>query len=501
MANDYDVIIVGAGLGGLTTASLLTQRGQNVLIVDKHKLPGGYATNFQRGDFTFDASLHSFDGMIPGAYSYKVIEAAGIADKVEFIPHERLYTIKTLNHGEIVVNYQDLDGYILTLIQLFPEEKKAIRKLFAEMVKMYKDVGGFVFSRLPFLARLAATPVLYHKILRYERSTVKDFFLQYTHNEELIKILSAQWTYYGLPPERLAFGYFGYPTIDYLMNGGFCVKGGSQILSDALVSVIEKHGGTVKLSAPVRKIIVDKGRAIGVTIKGLGDIYGKKIIANANPYIISDLIGDSCPIKLNKNLSKSRPSNSGFQIYLGLDCELDQFGVAKEDSNKFIEGTGSLKEQFRLMMQSKVESNKTGYCLTYFSNADQTLAPAGKSTLGLFSLVGSKGWFDITKTEYREKKKNLTAALLEKAELELPGLGKHIEICETATPRTMRNFTGNYQGSIYGFEQSVHQNGLFNRFPQKYPIKDLYQVGSWTFPGGGYIGTMLSAQLLVGRYF
>jgi prolycopene isomerase len=65
----------------------------------------------------------------------------------------------------------------------------------------------------------------------------------------------------------------------------------------------------------------------------------------------------------------------------------------------------------------------------------------------------------------------------------------------------MRNFTANPEGAIYGFAQTVEQNGLFRRFPQKYPIKNLFQVGAWTFPGGGYIGAMMSANLLCDRYF
>lgn len=107
----------------------------------------------------------------------------------------------------------------------------------------------------------------------------------------------------------------------------------------------------------------------------------------------------------------------------------------------------------------------------------------------------------LDKLAYRRKKIELTELLIANAERVIPGLRRHIEVCEAGSPRTMSKFTHNPAGAIYGFEQNTRQSGLFNRFPQKYPVKGLYQVGAWTFPGAGFIGTMLSARLLVDRYF
>jgi len=91
--------------------------------------------------------------------------------------------------------------------------------------------------------------------------------------------------------------------------------------------------------------------------------------------------------------------------------------------------------------------------------------------------------------------------LIEKAEKLMPGLSSKILVKEVATPRTMQRYTSNPEGSYHGFEQTVKEAGMLRRFPKRYPVKGLYQVGAWTFPGGGYGGVIFSAGQLVKRYF
>ena len=103
---------------------------------------------------------------------------------------------------------------------------------------------------------------------------------------------------------------------------------------------------------------------------------------------------------------------------------------------------------------------------------------------------------------YEIRKREQTAVLIRRAERLYPTLSRHIEVCEAGTPRTMTRFTSNPDGSFYGLAQSIPQSGLLHRFPQKYPVRGgLYQVGAWTFPGAGYIGTLMSAKFLTDRYF
>ncbi|CAB9495200.1 phytoene desaturase family protein [Alteromonas macleodii] len=502
LENTYDVIFVGAGLGALSAGSLMAKKGKKVLILDKHNIPGGYATNFKRKDFEFDVSLHSFDGVVKGANSFKVIEDCGVADKVTFLKHERLYQFQ---YGDIDIKakHRDIEDYKEQLFKYFPEERDNIIRLFAEAKKNYKDLSGFLYSKKPFWLRMMSVPFFNRRILKYEHDTVDDFFSRYTNNERLKATLSAQWSYYGLPAKKLAFGYFSYPFIDYLENGGYSVKGGSQELSNALVEVIQEHDGNVLLSTPVSQIVVNqKNRIEGVKTKKHGLIKAKKVVSNISPYAVVDMIGrDKFSTKFTQNLEGLKTSISGFQVYLGLDCTLQELGVHKAEYIRFFAPESCQVAQFSKVQNGEVFGDETGWSINYFSNVDDSLVPEGKSSLGLFTLIGKDNWHTLSKMDYRKKKQELTESLIARAEKKIPSLREHIEVCEAGSPRTMTKFTNNPGGAIYGFEQNINQSGLFRRFPQKYPVKGLYQVGAWTFPGAGFIGTMLSSRVLVDRYF
>lgn len=500
-ADGFDVVIIGSGLGGLATGAMLARLGRRVMVMERHNVPGGYATNFRRGGFTFDVSLHSADGMVDGAESFETIRACGVADRVRFLPHRKLYRYIS---GDIdfSVRERDLPAYKRQLAELFPAERENIDRLFDEAARTYGNVSGFLYSRLPFALRLVATPFLYSRILRYGKTTVYDFFSKFVRDERLKSVLAAQWTYYGLPPQKLAFPYFSYPFTDYLRNGGYSIEGGSQVLSDALVSVIESHGGRVALSSPVTALHVEKGRVTGVTSKRTGLVRAATVISDICPDAVHRLAGpDAFPAPWLRRTEAARHSISAFQVYLGLDCPLSQLGVADDEYIVFQAHNPDLPDQYAHMQAGAVQSDRTGWSLNFFSNVDPSLAPPGKSTLGVFTLLGSQGWQNLSKPAYREKKQALVEAMLDKAERFLPGLRSHIEVCEGGTPETLRKFTANPMGAIYGYEQTPDQSGLLHRFQQRYPVRGLYQVGAWTFPGAGFIGTLLSARVLVDRYF
>lgn len=501
MTQEYDVAIVGAGLGGLSTGSLLAQKGYKVLVLDKHNMPGGYATNFQRNSFSFDVSLHSFDGVMKGGNSYKVIEACGIEDKVEFIPNKTLYRY-TSDDVELKVKHRDFEGYKQQLFNYFPEEKENLKRLFATAEKNFKHLSGFLYHRLPFWLRIVATPFFYRSLLKFEHDTVDQFFSRFTQNERLKAILAAQWSYYGLPPKDLAFGYFSYPFIDYLKYGGYTIEGGSQKLSNALVEVIKNHGGEVVLSSPVSSINVKNNKVVGLTTKRLGEVKARKIVTNVSPLSVLKLVnGNTFDDKFVDKVKSQKLSVSGFQVYLGLNCTFKELGIPEDEYIMFFSPSIPQVEQYKKIMKGEVMDGDTGWSINLFSNMDPTVVEEGKSSLGIFTLIGPVDWHSLPKMEYRRKKKALVDSLVARAEEKIPGLSKHIEVCEGGSPRTMTKFTGNPMGSIYGFAQNIEQSGLFRRFPQKYPVKGLYQVGAWTFPGGGFIGTMLSARVLVDRYF
>ncbi len=501
MDKSFDIVLVGAGIGGLAAGSLLAQQGHRVLVLDRHTKPGGYATNFERDGFTFDVSLHAINGARQGSPSYRCLEACGVADRVTFLPQKSIYRLVT-DKNELLIEHSGVDGYKQFLKEQFPDEIHNIDLLFKEAEHMFQEVSNYLYSPLPFWLKLAITPFKYPRLLRYDKSTVHDFFSKFTNNERLKELLAAQWPYYGLPPKQLAFSYFSYPFYDYLAYGGYSIKGGSQNLSDAFVEVIREHGGDVILSNSATRIHVDNGRVSGVSTQKLGLISSPIVISNINPFAVVELAGrEAFSKRFLKRLQESRPAMSGFQVYLGLDCTPGALGVGEKEYSVFNSYDLNSSAQFEKMVAGHFDGEEVCWFLNFFSNLDPSLAPEGKSTMGIFVLLAGDDWHNLSKAEYRDKKNVLVAQLIARAEQRIPGLSQHIETIEAGSPRTMSKFTGNRLGSINGFAQTVEQSGLLKRFPMRYPIKGLYQVGSWTFPGGGYVGSMLSAWVLVNRYF
>ncbi|MES9853296.1 MAG: NAD(P)/FAD-dependent oxidoreductase [Candidatus Thiodiazotropha sp. L084R] len=499
--SDYDVVIVGAGIGGLATGSLLAQQGRKVLVLDRHNKPGGYATNFERNGFTFDVSLHALNGAKPGSPSYRCLEACGVAGRVAFIPQKSIYRLVT-DGEELLIKHGGVEHYKRFLTERFPDEGANLDKLFEEAGRMFKEVSDYLFSELPFWLKMAITPFRYPRLLRYDKATVDEFFSRFTKNEKLKEMLAAQWPYYGLPPKQLAFSYFSYPFYDYLAYGGYSIKGGSQTLSDTLAAVIRENGGEVSLSSAALNIHVKNNRVTGVSAKKFGRISCPTVISNISPHAVVEMTGRECISKTYlKRLENIHPAMSGFQVYLGLDCTTQELGIADDEYSVFNSYDMDSSNQFEKMVGGQVDGEEVCWFLNFFSNLDPSLAPTGKSTMGIFVLLDGDEWQKLSKDAYRAKKEALTEQLIARAESRIPDLSMHIEVVEAGSPRTMTKYTGNHQGSINGFAQTVDQSGLLKRFPMRYPVKGLYQVGAWTFPGGGYMGSMLSAWVLVNRYF
>ena len=134
---------------------------------------------------------------------------------------------------------------------------------------------------------------------------------------------------------------------------------------------------------------------------------------------------------------------------------------------------------------------KAFYCCTNYTAFDKTLAPEGKGILNILSLDHIKNWENLGENEYKEKKKRVINIIIKRFEEIYPELSKHIEVAELATPITMKKYTRNPEGAIYGASQIVEQSGI-NRLTPETPIQGLYLVGAYVYPGAGYSSVISS---------
>jgi all-trans-retinol 13,14-reductase len=487
--SEFDAVIIGSGLGGLSCAAAFARQGFKPLVIEQHNIPGGYATTFKRpGGFVFDVSLHSTtvgerDGihnLIPGFPEIK---------DVEFVPHHNLYRLIYPDH-DISVPMKDLPAYIKTLVEHFPAERLGIEELFKDMQGLLRDINKI--SGVQEQVDMSTFPKEYPFLFKAFNKTWGDMLDVRIKDSKLKAIISSLWGYYGLPPSKLSSYYYALPTISYLTEGGYYPRGKSQKISDAFVTFIEGHGGKVLLRKRVEQILVKDNTAYGVKTADGITYTGKVVVSNANAYdTFHSMIGERESLEnLYDRMEKFSVSLSSFLIFLGLKKDLVRESGIK-DTEIFYNTGYDTEADYKACLTANFDN--VGYGLTLYDNLYEGYSPEGKNTIGIIVLQGydywekyAKDYWDGNKEEYRKEKERMADILINKVEdTLLPGLRDAIAVKEIGTPLTNIRYTSNYRGAIYGWDQTVDNSGN-RRFPNRTPIKNLYLSGAWTSPGHGY---------------
>ncbi len=486
---EFDAVVIGAGLGGLSCAAAFARQGFKPLVLEQHYVPGGYASAFKRpGGFVFDVSLHSttvgerngIHNLIPG---FPEIE------DVEFVPHPSLYHAIFPDH-DYRVPQRNLKKYIEMLVGYFPEEKQGIQGIFEDMRGLARDINKL--SQAGDQVDMSTFPKEFPYLFRNFSRTWGALLDTRIKNPKLKAIISSLWGYYGLPPSKLSSFYYALPTLGYLQEGGYYPKGTSQKMSDAFVKFIEDRGGKVKLRTRVEKILTKDHTAYGVKVEDGTEFKGKVIISNANAFdTFLKMMDERDYLKdYLAGFERYSVSLSCFQVFLGLKKDLvGEVGI--EDSEIFYSAGYDDDATYKASLKADVENS--GYGMMLYDNVYKGYSPEGKNTVNILVLQGYDHWEKYetdykkgNKKAYRAEKERMADILIKKVEeTVLPGLSKAIEVQEIGTPLTNWRFTSNYRGAIYGWDQTLNNTGP-NRMPHTTPIKNLYLAGAWTQPGHGY---------------
>ncbi len=495
---NYPTAIIGAGLGGLCCGALLSKMGVPVTIVEQHSVPGGYATSFERaaGRFSFEVSLHGTS--ISNNATARILENIGILDRLELVELPEVYRIKSKTH-DIVVPQRDPEAYIQILTGLFPSEAAGIRGFVNEMIDLHNEVDAYSrksettkkWTRLLF-------PIQNRRMWKIRNETLQDFMDRFTANRKLQDILASLWGYYGLPPSKLSGFYYANATGGYLKNGSFSIRERSQNLSNALADVIAENGGSIRYDTKVERINTSNRKVSGITLSGGETLAARAVVSNASARTtLTQMIPrNDLPDDYHKRLSSLRPSISSFIVWLGLNREIK--GTVKGFSTHVASGHGP-ETDYRACLNGAVDTGS--FSVSAYDNIYEGYSAPGTSSVMLLFLCGYEPWKrfekdyrDGNKALYRREKVRWTRTLIQRAEeAVIPGLSTMTEVVEAATPLTNARYTGNTEGAIYGFEQSM-QNAFMNRIDNRTPIEGLYLAGAWGSPGGGYAGVLLGGQ-------
>ena len=505
-APDFDVIVIGAGLGGLSAATHLAINDYKVLVLEQQDKVGGCATSFERGEFTFDSSLHEIAGGGPGKKDrglYELLNLWGIHDKIEFIELPQFY--RSIFPGVNISLPGNWEGFKNALKEKWPEESVGVDKFericgqTLEDLMELKDLYRYGSVKTFFVK--AMVPFRQPTFYKYMDKTLQDVMDECFENDDLKAVVSQLWVYYGAPTTEQSALIGLMATETYLTDGVWHFKGTSQALSDAYADRIEELGGKVKTNSLVTRVIMENGIATGVKTDD-GSVYTSRyIVANTDPYQLTfKLVGEKYypPTYVNR-LHSLKPANSLFGVYMGLNVDLAERGY--EDTEIFYcPSTSDAKTLHDTMMRG--DFRKGAVAITIYSNyGDPIYAPKGKSVMTLTAYSDMDVWPEYGEAYYAFKDRKVKELVALAAEL-IPELGNpdYVEVMEGFTPRTLRRYTMNKNGVVYGFYLTPEQ---WEKVPNHTPIPNIFIASNWSQAWHGMTSAQINgwraAQLIIDR--
>ena len=492
----YNTVIVGGGLAGLTAGATLSKFGKKVLLLEQHYKPGGCATTFKRGDFIIEVGLHEMSGLAENGSILDLFKMLEVDKHVQFQQVPERYVV--LSDKEDFVFPHGYDAATEALIDRYPDDENGIKRFMKLIAGIRKE--GLQLPRSPLKRKLIypLMPLLYPNIVEASRHTVGSWLDKYIANENAKLDLVAHIAYWGDDPYTLSMFYYGMPQSGFIESGGHYIKGGSQQLSNHLAAYIETHGGSVLLGKKAEKIVTKNGQVSGVTFRDSFNesseavtIPCDNVVANCAIPLVPAMLDEPYATSLKQKISSKTISCSLLSLYLGFKIDVEAFGV-KHFSN-FIQGD-DVKTLKDVHPNQLGDWSKRSFIFVDYGKIDAQLAPPPKSVGVICGVDYLKNWEGLSKEDYKAKKEEVAQVLLQRLEKQFPGIRESIEYYEVATPKTMKRFTLNPHGTPYGFTQSKEQSGL-KRFRNNFMIPNLYFASAWSFPGGGFEGTVMSGFL------
>lgn len=493
----YDIVIVGGGNGGLSAAAYLSKAGKNVLVLEKHNLPGGCATSFRRGRFEFEATLHEMCqmGEEKGAVR-KLLDDYGL--DVDWVSMDEAFaSINTDKEtGFNVVMPVGVKAFVDEMEKAVPGSRKSMETVM-ELSRMICDGVDWLASYNNEPEGLAKVAMLFKwkDLMKLVPANCDYMLRKIGVPDKAREIYESYWDYIGTDSTRVSFAVYAFMTYTYLTQKPWICKNRSHEISMAFDEVIRKNGGDIWYNTTVKTIDVKNNQVTGVTLEDGRKIECDRVISNLMPTTVFGKMVDpkEVPERDKKLLNAREIAQCCFTVYLGLDISAKELGLNCYDT--FIRTTGDNRKQFLSSNSFKTHSEN---CLTVLNNVIEDASEPGTCMIQFSKFYTADVMKDVKVEDYFKFKDKIGKEIIDLFEKQYNiNVHDHIEEVVIATPATWARYVGTPYGVVYGYIPQTW-DGMFPRVmsghKEDYTIKGLRFVGGHGTQMDGYSQSYLSGR-------
>lgn len=473
---EYDVIVIGGGLSGLTAASLLSKRQLKLAVIEKSYNPGGSCGVFKREHVTFDQGAAMIYGFGEHGFNAHRFVFNALEEPIDVIRHDLLYVVNY--NGHRIRFFNEIDKFVEELSSVFPQEKEGIHRFYRDMSKIYQHVMVESQSYVSAdetdgklaLKSIAKHPLSYIRFLAMLNQSAKQLLSKYFKNPEIFNFfdkLTSTYCYATVEeaPAVMAAVMF----VDNHIGGSYYPAGSTLFLPGKLEKVIEENGGDMYLEKVAVSIIFEKNKPVGVKLNDGTILKARYIVYSGTVWNLYDKLISKEQTTKKRRLwaAKQVPTYPSVVFYSVVDKH-----VIPDDCAPL--------EMLVGRPDRLDESEVTAYIL---SIDDKTLCAEYEHTVIAIGPTFEK-WDPSDSKKYEEMKKREEKRLIGVLEKRFPGFSSSIRYCELSTPVSIERYTMKNGGAVAGPKQMLGQH-MFKRQHIRSQWPNLFCCGESTVMGTG----------------
>ncbi len=453
----YDVIVIGGALAGLSSALMLADKGLDVLVLERHNLPGGIATSFVRGGIEIEAALHEMMSIGPKENRLKVgkfFDDMGV--DIDWLHVPECYRVVLPNSGIDATLHEGYETVAREIDAKVPGTYDKVHELMLLCRRVYDSMNILSVTPMSKVQMLLKHPDFVKTVGYSATEVINTFDLP----KKAVEMLTPYWIYVGNRMDDLPFTIYAFLMADYF-TGSYVCRGYSHEMSMKMQAKVEENGAQFELRQEVTKILVKNGKVYGVRTARGDEISCDYVASAAYPNkvytrmiepasevpegalkMVNGRALSVCPVSIIMVL-EGRPEELGITNY-------STFSGDTMDTNEIWENYKNLSEPYNYI---------TTICLNY---ANPNCVPDGYTQLSITALPLNDPFADVTEESYFDFKRRLANEMIEKylRHTGVPDFRDKIVEIEVETPMTVAHYVGAWKGSIYGYSHSLSDHAV-----------------------------------------